>query len=65
MSAFRIPAPDLQMGFSFTLGHICTLFIQETLGSTAEKVDLVILNSQPSAFAPGNCLKASDSWSPK
>lgn len=58
MAAFRIPAPELQIDFSFALGQMRTLYMQDALGSTVEKTDLALLNTQLSEYVPEHCLKA-------
>ncbi|BBA33624.1 type II site-specific deoxyribonuclease [Methylocaldum marinum] len=52
MAAFRIPAPELQIDFSFALGQMRTLYMQDALGSTVEKTDLALLNTQLSEYVP-------------
>ncbi|HNW83016.1 MAG TPA: XcyI family restriction endonuclease [bacterium] len=54
----NIPIPELQIDFSYTLGQIRSVYLQEALSNTVEEVDLRLLDKQLSDFVPQEMLKA-------
>ena len=54
----RLPRPDLQIDFSYALAHARSLFLQEALGETVEKLDIALIDKQLSKFAPSEALSA-------
>lgn len=58
MSDINIPIPELQIDFSFALGQVRSLYLQDALSSTIDKLDMAILDKELSAFVPQDSLKA-------
>lgn len=58
MSNFNIPAPTLQIDFSFALGQIRTLYLQDALSATIEEIDIAELDTQLSRYVPQDSLRA-------
>ena len=58
MSNIKIPIPELQIDFSFALGQIRNLYLQDALSKTVEDLDLTILDKELSAYVPQASLKA-------
>jgi hypothetical protein len=58
MSNIDIPAPELQIDFSFALGQIRKLYLQDALTETLDKIELAILDKELSAFVSSDNLKA-------
>lgn len=58
MTNIKIPIPELQIDFSFALGQIRSLYLQEALGKTVESLNITKLDKQLSAYVPGERLKA-------
>ncbi len=54
----EIPVPELQIKFSFILGQIRSLYLQDALSKTVAKVDMAELDKELSYFAPQEKLKA-------
>jgi hypothetical protein len=57
MAEFRIPAPRLQIDFSFALGQIRNLYLKEALGETVKNLDFTRLNAELAEYVPEDCLK--------
>jgi hypothetical protein len=55
---FRIPAPKLQIDFSFALGQIRALYMEEALGSTVKDIEFTLLNAQLAEYVPEEYLKS-------
>jgi hypothetical protein len=58
MATFHIPAPKLQIDFSFALGQMRALYLQEALGATVKEIDFALLNGQLTEFVPEEYLKS-------
>lgn len=58
MPDINIPAPVLQIDFSFALGQIRTVYLQDALGKTVDDVDIATLDNQLSQYVPQDKLKA-------
>ncbi len=56
MSEIKIPVPKLQIDFSYALGQIRSLYLQEALMKTIDDIDLQILDKQLSIYAPKRIL---------
>lgn len=52
-----IPSPELQIDFSFVLGQMRTLYLQDALSETIDNVDLATLDQQLSNYVPSKYLK--------
>lgn len=57
MPSINIPIPELQIDFSFALGQIRSLYLQDALCKTVEDIDLAELDRELSAFVPQVGLK--------
>lgn len=53
-----IPKPELQIDFSFALGQIRSLYLQEALANTIEKMEIADIDSQLAEYVSGDYLKA-------
>lgn len=58
MPSINIPIPKLQIDFSFSLGQIRTLYLQDALSNTVEDIDLAELDRELLAYVPQDGLKA-------
>lgn len=58
MSEINIPEPVLQIDFSFALGQIRTIYLQDALSKTVDDIDIAILDKQLSQYVPQDNLKA-------
>lgn len=58
MPNINIPIPELQIDFSFALGQIRSVYLQDALSKTVETLDLSKLDKELSAFVPQISLKA-------
>jgi hypothetical protein len=58
MPKINIPPPKLQIDFSFALGQIRNLYLQDALSKTIDCLNLKTLDSQLSKLVPQNSLKA-------
>lgn len=58
MSDINIPDPELQIDFSFALGQIRSVYLQDALSNTVDDIELKVLDKQLSEFVPENSLKA-------
>ncbi|MBN2604557.1 MAG: XcyI family restriction endonuclease [Bacilli bacterium] len=58
MKIINIPVPELQIDFSYALGQIRSVYLQEALSHTVEAVDLRLLDKQLSDLVPQEMLKA-------
>lgn len=58
MANINIPVPELQIDFSFALGQVRSLYLQDALSSTIDALDLSTLDKELSAYVPQNSLKA-------
>lgn len=58
MSDIAIPSPELQIDFSFALGQIRTLYLQDALSATIDDMDMSLLDRQLSEYVPQEQLKA-------
>jgi hypothetical protein len=58
MSDINIPEPVLQIDFSFALGQIRNVYLQEALSKTVDDIDLPVLDQQLTEYVPQNSLKA-------
>ncbi|WP_335916127.1 XcyI family restriction endonuclease [Shewanella algae] len=58
MTKVTIPSPELQIEFSFALGQIRTLFLQDALSETIDDMDIPLLDKQLSEYVPQAYLKA-------
>ena len=54
----NIPVPELQIDFSFALGQVRSLYLQDALKNTIDSVDMEILDKELSKYVPQNSLKA-------
>ncbi len=57
MPSINIPIPELQIDFSFALGQIRSLCLQDALCKTVEDIDLAKLDRELSAYVPQGGLK--------
>ncbi len=57
MPSINIPIPELQIDFSFALGQIRSLYLQDALCKTVEDIDLAELDRELSAYVPQLGLK--------
>ena len=57
MSNINIPPPKLQIDFSFALGQIRNMYLQDALSRTVGEVNLKILDEQLAGFVPQDRLK--------
>ncbi len=57
-SNINIPSPELQIDFSFALGQIRSLYLQDALGQTIQNMDIAEVDQQLSAYVPKENLKA-------
>lgn len=58
MPKFNIPAPELQIDFSFALGQIRSIYLQDALRASVRDIDLALLDSELSRYVPQTRLKA-------
>ena len=58
MSNINIPAPKLQIDFSFALGQIRSLYLQDALSKTLDDTNLIELDKELSTYVPHSGLKA-------
>src|SRR5690606_5540956 len=58
MPTVKIPTPALQIDFSFALGQIRTLYLQEALYKTVEEIELSVLDKELSSYVSQSGLKA-------
>jgi len=58
MSDINIPAPTLQIDFSFALGQIRSVYLQDALSKTVDNIDIATLDKQLSQYVPQDNLKA-------
>lgn len=58
MTNINIPIPELQIDFSYMLGQIRKLYLQDALYNTIDKLDIATLDKELSLFVPQNSLKA-------
>jgi hypothetical protein len=57
MSKIRIPLPSLQIDFSFALGQIRKLYLQEALSKTVAELSISVLDKELSLFVPQKSLQ--------
>lgn len=57
MPIINIPAPELQIDFSFALSQIRSLYLQNALGKTIEDIDLNKLDKELVTYVPQGSLK--------
>ncbi len=57
MPAVAIPAPELQIDFSYALGQLRTTYLYEALSHTLDKVNLATLDTELSEYVPQILLK--------
>ncbi len=57
MCAIAIPAPELQIDFSYALGQLRTTYLYEALSQTLDKVNLATLDTELSEYVPQMMLK--------
>lgn len=57
MRNIDIPIPELQIGFSFALGQIRSLYLQDALSKTIQDIDLSELDKELSTYVPQDSLK--------
>ncbi|MBU4604376.1 MAG: XcyI family restriction endonuclease, partial [Proteobacteria bacterium] len=53
----NIPAPDLQIAFSFDLAQIRRVYLQDALSNTINDLDLTTLDLQLKEYVPQDSLK--------
>ena len=58
MADINIPAPELQIDFSFALGQVRSLYLQDALSSTIDALNLSTLDKELSTYVPQSSLKA-------
>ena len=58
MPSINIPVPELQIDFSFALGQIRNLYLQDALSKTVDDIDLAELDKELSTYVPQDSLKA-------
>ena len=58
MSQISIPTPKLQIDFSFAIGQIRSVYLQDALSKTVDNIDLPTLDRQLSTYVPQRNLKA-------
>jgi len=58
MSGINIPTPELQIDFSFSLGRIRSIYLQDALSKTIDNIDLPTLDNQLSQYVPQDNLRA-------
>ena len=58
MPKVSIPVPKLQIDFSFALGQIRSVYLQDALSKTVADLDLATIDKELSAYVPQNSLKA-------
>ena len=58
MSSIEIPLPELQIDFSFALGEIRSLYLQDALSAALADMDLSLLDRQLSEYVASDELKA-------
>ena len=58
MPNINIPVPELQIDFSFALGQIRSLYLQDALSRTVDDVDLSKLDKELATYVPQDSLKA-------
>lgn len=52
MVPIKIPAPDLQIDFSFALSQARNLYLQDALGSTIEEISIKTIDQELAEYAP-------------
>lgn len=57
MPGIFIPEPELQIDFSYALGQIRSVYLQNALGMTVDQIDLPTLDSQLLQYVPQHNLK--------
>lgn len=57
MPGIAIPAPELQIDFSYALGQLRTTYLYEALSQTLDKVNLATLDTELSEYVPQMVLK--------
>ena len=55
---FAIPTPEMQIDFSFALGKIRSMYLQDALSGTVKNIDLKTLDKELSEYVPQQSLKA-------
>ncbi len=58
MQNINIPSPELQIDFSFAIGQIRSVYLQEALSKTIKGVDISILDKQLAQYVPHDKLKS-------
>ena len=58
MTNIVLPEPRLQIDFSYALGQIRTLYLQDALGATVSEISISELDSELSNFVPSQHLAA-------
>lgn len=58
MPDIDIPTPELQIDFSFALGQIRSVYLQDALSKTVDDIDLPTLDKQLTEYVPQEHLKA-------
>jgi hypothetical protein len=58
MADIKIPEPALQIDFSFALGRIRAVYLQDALSGTLDDIDIAALDKQLSQYVPQDKLKA-------
>lgn len=58
MHSIDIPVPKLQIDFSFALGQVRKLYLQDALSETIEKIELLTLDKELAEYVPVTSLKA-------
>ncbi|MCR4289358.1 MAG: XcyI family restriction endonuclease [Candidatus Scalindua sp.] len=58
MQDINIPAPELQIDFSFAIGQIRSVYLQDALSKAVDKIDLPTLDNQLAEYVPQSNLKA-------
>jgi hypothetical protein len=58
MAAITVPSPQLQIDFSFALAQIRSLYLQEALLETVEKIDIATIDKELNKLVPKQSLKA-------
>lgn len=58
MLKIEIPIPQLQINFSFALGQIRSLYLQDALSNTIGGLDFSVLNDELASYVPEESLKA-------
>lgn len=58
MPDVNIPSPALQIDFSYALGQIRSVYLQDALSKTVDDIDLPTLDNQLAEYVPQDSLKA-------